>query len=69
VHLEHTAQSQEKDADDSEQKEHPRASTAPKKADAKKDVILVTSSGGPPEPNRYVSMQLILACLSSITPQ
>jgi hypothetical protein len=55
--LEATAQSQEKGADDAARDEHLGASTALKNDGTKKEVILLTSSGGPPlESNRHVSM-------------
>jgi hypothetical protein len=54
-HLESKAQSLQKDADDTNRQEHPNVSKAPKKANPKKDIILVTSSGGPPKSNRHVS--------------
>jgi hypothetical protein len=69
VQLEHIAQSQEKDADDVERCERPSASIASKKASAEKDIIHVTSSGGPPESSRHVSTQLFLICFSNITPR
>jgi hypothetical protein len=59
VQLEHTAQSQEKDVDDVERYECPSMSKAPKKAIAEKDIIHVTSSGGPPESRRHVSRLLL----------
>jgi hypothetical protein len=40
----------------------------PKKDKAEQDFILVSSSGGPPELGRHVSLNFIL-CLSSITHQ
>jgi hypothetical protein len=66
--LEAIAQSQEKDAFDVESKEHPSSSKASKKIGTKKEVILLTSSGGPPlESSRHVSMSTFLICFLIIT--
>jgi hypothetical protein len=66
--LEQIAESQEKNTEDSDLKELPRSSNISKKDKAEWDFILVSSSGGPPEPGRHVSLNFIL-CLSSITHQ
>jgi hypothetical protein len=59
-HLETTAESLEKNADDAKCQERPNASKASKKANPEQDVILVTSSGVPPESNCHVSMPTFL---------
>jgi hypothetical protein len=69
AHLEHTTESQEKNTDNTDPKERLGSSPAPKKARVKKDFILVSSLGGPPEPSRHVSLRFMLYCLSNITPQ
>jgi hypothetical protein len=53
--LEQTADSQERSHEDAVLKELPKASSSPKKGIVKPDFILVTSSGGPSEPNPHVS--------------
>jgi hypothetical protein len=53
--LEQTAESQEKSNEDAVLKELPKPSPPPKKDTVKHDFILVTSSGGPFEPNPHVS--------------
>jgi hypothetical protein len=67
-HLETIAQSLEKDTNDTKHQEHPNASKAPKNANTKKDVILVTSSGGPLESNHHVSTPTFSIRFASITP-
>jgi hypothetical protein len=49
-------------------KELLKSSNIPKKDTAKQDFILVTSSSGPPKPNRHVSLNVVFY-LSSITHQ
>jgi hypothetical protein len=66
--LEQTAESQEKNTEDVAMKELPESSNIPKKDKAERDFILVSSSDGPPEPSRHVSLNFVL-CLSSITHQ
>jgi hypothetical protein len=68
AHLEHTAESQDKNTDDADPKERPGSSPAPKKVRVKKDFILVSSLGGLPEPSRHVSLQFMLYCFLNITP-
>jgi hypothetical protein len=57
--LEHTAQSQDRDAKVLECCERLSTPEAPKKAHTKKDFILVTSSSGPPESSHHVSVKKI----------
>jgi hypothetical protein len=61
--LEHTAQSQDRDAEVLERCKRSSMPEAPKEAHAEKDVILVTSSGDPPESSRHVSVQLFYGLL------
>jgi hypothetical protein len=68
AHLEHAAELQDKNADDADPKERPGSSPTPKKFWVEKDFILVSSSGGPPEPSRHVSLQFMLYCFLNITP-
>jgi hypothetical protein len=58
--LEQTADSQEKNQDDAALKELSKQSPPPKKDVTKQDFILVTSSGGPSEPARHISLSLNL---------
>jgi hypothetical protein len=66
--LEQTVESQERNNEDAALKEPLKSSNTPKKDTAKHDFILVTSSDGPPEPNRHVSPNFIFY-LSNISPQ
>jgi hypothetical protein len=66
--LEQIAESQEKNTEDVDLKEHPGSSHVPKKDKAEKDFIIVSSSGGPPELGRHVSLKFTL-CFLGITPQ
>jgi hypothetical protein len=66
--LKQTAESQERITEDAAPKELPKSSNVPKKDTTKQDFILITSSGGPPEPNRHVSLNVVFY-LSSITHQ
>jgi hypothetical protein len=55
--LEQTAESQEKNTEDADLKERPGSLQVPKKDKAKRDFILVSSSGGPTDPGRHVSLK------------
>jgi hypothetical protein len=54
--LEQTTDSHERSHEDATLKELPKPSPPPKKDAVKPDFILVTSSGGPSEPNPHVSL-------------
>jgi hypothetical protein len=58
--LEQTADSQEKSQDDAALKELLKQSPPPKKDGTKQDFILVTSSGGPSEHARHISLSFNL---------
>jgi hypothetical protein len=60
--LEATAQSQEHNARDTCHVKAPSPSKAQKKTDAKKEIILLTYLGGPPESSRHVSLFEYLSC-------
>jgi hypothetical protein len=53
--LEQTADSQVRSHEDTTLKDLPKPSPPPKKSMVKPNLILVTSSDGPSEPNRHVS--------------
>jgi hypothetical protein len=57
--LKQTAKSHERNDEDAALKELPKPSPPPKKDMVKQDFILVTSSGGPSEPNRHVSLNFV----------
>jgi hypothetical protein len=65
--LEHTAESQEKNTEDADPKERPGSSHVPKKDKIERDFILVSSSGGPPEPSRHVSSCYVVLRVSSLS--
>jgi hypothetical protein len=70
--LEQTADSQEKAIEDATLKDLLKRLPPPKKNAVKPDVILVTSSSGPSEPKRHVSLifcHVLPECYQSVAPE